>query len=63
MLCGALRIMNKKYIKLFDFEVGHLIKSPCKDCSNYVIFPRCIAECTLLDNIQDVLSTMVSNSR
>ena len=49
--------MYKKYIKIFDFEVGHLIKSPCKDCRRYCIFPRCIAECTLLDKIQDLLST------
>lgn len=55
--------MKTKYIKTFDFEVGYLIKSPCKDCRHYGIFPQCMAECTLLDKIQDMLSAVVSNSR
>jgi len=55
--------MYNKYIKTFDFEVGHLIQSPCKNCHRYGIFPRCIAECRLLDEIQDVLSTVVSSTR
>lgn len=55
--------MKTKYTKTFDFEVGYLIKSPCKDCRHYGIFPQCMAECALLDKIQDVLSAVVSNSR
>ena len=55
--------MYNNYFKTFDFEVGYLIKSPCKDCRQYGIFPQCMAECTLLDKIQDVLSAVVSNSR
>ena len=55
--------MYNKYIKIFDFEVGHLVQSPCKNCGQYCIFPRCISECTLLDKIQNVLSTVVSNTR
>ena len=55
--------MYNKYIKTFDFEVGHLIQSPCKDCRHYCIFPQCIDECTLLDKIHDVLSTVVSSTR
>lgn len=55
--------MKTKYTKIFDFEVGYLIQSPCKNCGRYVIFPRCIAECTLLDKIQNVLSAVVSSTK
>ncbi len=55
--------MNTKYTKIFDFEVGHLIKSPCKNCRHYGIFPRCVEACSLLDKIQDLLAMVVSSTR
>ena len=48
----------------FDFEVGNLIKSPCKDCKEREErFPRCIAVCKILDKIQSILAETRSCSR
>lgn len=47
----------------FDFEIGYLIKSPCKDCDKKDNFPECADNCKILDEIHDVLSKAVSCSR
>jgi hypothetical protein len=47
----------------FDFEIGYLIKSPCKECGKRKIFPECIDECNLLDKIHTILSEAISCSR
>jgi hypothetical protein len=48
----------------FDFEIGYLIKSPCRECDrrkNY--FPTCSYECVLLDKIQTVLASSISSTK
>lgn len=40
----------------FDFEVGNLVKSPCKDCEKRKRFPKCFDECDVLDRVQTVLA-------
>jgi len=35
----------------FDFEIGNLIKSPCKKCGRKRDFPKCIDGCSILDKI------------
>ncbi len=47
----------------FDFEIGYLIKSLCKDCDKKDNFPECADNCKILDEIHDVLSKAVSCSR
>ena len=47
----------------FDFEIGYLIKSPCKECDKKDNFPECAANCKILDEIHDILSKAVSCSR
>lgn len=47
----------------FDFEVGNLVKSPCKDCEDREHFPKCIDMCKMLDRIQTVLAEARSCSR
>jgi len=44
----------------FDFDVGHLVKSPCKECSTREAFPGCMEDCKVLDQIQTVLSDSIS---
>lgn len=44
------------YIYKFDFEVGYLKKSPCKECDKRKNFPKCINDCPALDKIQTILS-------
>jgi hypothetical protein len=46
----------------FDFEIGYLIKSPCKKCLNRKKLPQCSDTCTLLDKIRIILARGVSCS-
>ncbi len=47
----------------FDFEIGYLVKSPCRECHKGDRLPLCAEECTLLDQIKTVLADGVSCSR
>jgi hypothetical protein len=47
----------------FDFDVGYLVKSPCKGCDIRPEFPRCIDGCKLLDRIHGRLAKSVSCTR
>ncbi|HPA15974.1 MAG TPA: hypothetical protein PKV75_12000 [Desulfobacterales bacterium] len=51
------------YIRKFDFEIGYLIKSPCRDCQNRGDFPKCADDCKMLDRIQTILSEGMSCTR
>jgi len=44
----------------FDFEIGYLIKSPCKKCMDRKKLPQCSDTCTLLDKIRIILAAGVS---
>ncbi len=46
----------------FDFNIGHLVKSPCKACPTRENFPGCMEDCELLDQIQSVLSDSISSA-
>ncbi len=47
----------------FDFDIGYLIKSPCKECLNNNDFPKCIDKCELIDDIQLKLAGGISTFR
>ncbi len=49
--------------QLFDFDVGCLMKSPCRDCPMKDDLPQCMEECNLLNQIQALLSSGVSSTR
>lgn len=56
-------VQRPKYdLRRFDFEVGHLKKSPCKGCFHHFQFPVCLDECAILDRIQTKLSRTVLTS-
>ncbi|MGD9261647.1 MAG: hypothetical protein PVG44_14470 [Desulfobacterales bacterium] len=56
--------MSKRIFKYkYDFEIGYLIKSPCKKCHQRKSFPKCVTECDVLDKIQTVLAESVSCTR
>ncbi len=44
----------------FDFEIGHLAKSPCRECRHKKDLPDCSDGCKTLDRIQVVLASGVS---
>ena len=47
--------------KSFDFDVGYLVKSPCKGCQSHRRFPECMDGCELLGRVQSALSDSVSS--
>ena len=47
----------------FDFEIGYLVKSPCRECEFRTQFPQCIDNCEAIDRIHDALSESISCSR
>ena len=51
---------DKPFTYKFDFEIGYLVKSPCKTCSLQNTFPKCADTCNLLDEIHTVLAEAVS---
>jgi hypothetical protein len=44
----------------FDFEIGYLKKSPCKECEERDDFPKCIDTCRIIDQIHDILTESIS---
>lgn len=55
--------MTQKPNYQFDFEIGTLVKSPCRQCLYRPIFPRCMQTCDLLEKIHTVLREVVSCTR
>jgi len=53
---------KNKFNHRFDFEIGYLMKSPCKECDKHDDFPACMESCELIDEIHDILSESVSCS-
>ena len=47
----------------FDFEVGTLIKSPCRPCDKRKEFPECIDACLVLDQLQKRIAKGISLTR
>ena len=45
----------------FDFDIGYLVKSPCRDCATQAKLPDCIQNCEILDKIQHVLADSISS--
>jgi hypothetical protein len=55
--------MNANTKRCFDFEIGYLTKSPCRDCYERINFPACSEACTTLARIQTVLAPGISTHR
>jgi hypothetical protein len=43
----------------FDFDIGYLVKSPCRDCATRKSLPNCIQDCEILNQIQTVLADSI----
>ena len=46
----------------FDFNVGYLVKSSCKECATRSKFPGCMDDCEILEQIQSALSDSMSSA-
>jgi hypothetical protein len=44
----------------FDFEIGYLVKSPCRRCDKRDAFPGCDDSCETLDQIHSMLCDSIS---
>ncbi len=51
------------YKNRFDFDIGYLVKSPCRDCKIRHNFPKCSKDCKILDKVQEILCGAVSSTR
>jgi hypothetical protein len=47
----------------FDFEIGYLVKSPCRGCEKRGLLPKCSENCDILDRIQTILIDSICCSR
>jgi len=47
----------------FDFEIGYLVKSPCRTCGKRDRFPACIDDCGPINAIQTTLAHGVASVR
>jgi hypothetical protein len=54
---------KKPFKYRFDFEIGYLIKSPCRGCEDRPLFPQCIKACRILDDIHTLMAESVSCSK
>ena len=54
--------MSNHYRHRFDFDIGYLVKSPCRECHDRDHFPGCMQSCHALDRIHAVLANSVSSS-
>lgn len=56
--------LRKQYVhRKLDYEIGHLIKSPCRECATRHRFPRCFPDCKTLDRVQTHLAQGISTCR
>lgn len=55
--------MANNYRHRFDFDIGYLVKSPCRECNDRYLFPDCMDSCLALDKIRTVLANSVSCTR
>jgi hypothetical protein len=51
------------YKHRFDFDVGYLVKSPCKNCETRTDFPRCSEHCEIIDKIHGILCGTISSTK
>ena len=59
----SLNNMQKYPRSVFDFEIGYLIKSPCRACGFRDRLPQCADGCPTLNQVQSLLAPGVSCSR
>jgi hypothetical protein len=53
---------QNKHEHCFDFEIGYLIKSPCRECMHRERLPHCIESCQTLARIHETLARVISCS-
>ena len=47
----------------FDFEIGYIVKSLCRDCVTREDLPECIQGCEILKQIQTILADSIPSQK
>ena len=55
--------MANNYRHRFDFDIGYLVKSPCRECIDRDQFPGCMDTCYPLNRIHAALANSICCSR
>jgi hypothetical protein len=53
---------NNPFNRQFDFDIGHLKKSPCRACPMRPALPGCSEACRILDRIQTKLARGIATT-
>ena len=56
---NSIKVLRRR----FDFEVGYLVKSPCRECQGDNCLPGCADDCDILEKIQTILAESISCTR
>ncbi len=56
-------LKNTNFKHRFDFEIGWLVKSPCKVCETRIDFPECLDTCARLSEIHQILAESINCSQ
>ena len=59
---GSMSKRTNRVKRQFDFDIGHLKKSPCRGCPMHPLFPGCSEQCRALDRIQTILARTISTT-
>ncbi len=51
------------YTCKFDFDIGYLVRSPCRSCSDIAKLPTCSKACAQLERVQTLLADSISCTR
>ena len=51
------------YTCKFDFDIGYLVRSPCRSCTDIAKLPACSRACTQLERVQTLLADSISCTR
>lgn len=51
------------YTCKFDFDVGYLVRSPCRACDEFGRLPACSQTCARLERVQTLLADSISCTR
>ncbi|MDJ0989094.1 MAG: hypothetical protein QNI85_03705 [Desulfobacterales bacterium] len=51
------------YTCKFDFDIGYLVRSPCRSCSDIAKLPTCSKACAQLERVQTLLADSIACTR
>jgi len=53
---------GKNGLTAYYFDIGYLVKSPCRNCEKASSLPGCMPQCKTLKEVQKILSLAMNSS-